>query len=170
MFGRGEVVRIDTATNAVKARIRVGGNPEDVVLAAGAAWVPNENGTVARIDPATNMVTKTIQVGPDPDNAVFCRGRLWVSSLRGPRLYVVDPGRTAFASRMRVGTGSVGLGCGRSLWAANYNVGSSLKIDMRRRRVVRRVSVGSEPREVVLAAGSVWVSNQGSGTVSRIRP
>jgi DNA-binding beta-propeller fold protein YncE len=71
---------------------------------------------------------------------------------------------------MRVGTGSVGLACGGSLWVANYDTRYVLKIDPRRRKIVRRISVGTQPREVVLAAGAVWVSNQGSGTVSRIRP
>jgi DNA-binding beta-propeller fold protein YncE len=45
-----------------------------------------------------------------------------------------------------------------------------LKIDLARRRVLRRLNVGVQPREVELGAGAVWVSNQGSGTVSRIRP
>jgi virginiamycin B lyase len=140
------------------------------VLAAGAAWVPNENGTVSRIDPATNAVTATIRVGADPDNAVFCRGRLWVSSLRGPRLYVIDPAKSAVSARVRVGTGSVGLACSRVLWVANYDTGQVLKIDLAHRRVLRRLAVGVQPREVELGAGAVWVSNQGSGTVSRIRP
>jgi DNA-binding beta-propeller fold protein YncE len=163
-------VRIDPGTNSVKARIAVGGNPEDVVLAAGAAWVPNENGTVNRVDPATNVVTATIRVGADPDNAVFCRGRLWVSSLRGPRLSVINPSTNVVAARMRIGTGSVGLACSRALWVANYNTGQVLKIDQSRRRVLRRLDVGLEPREVEPGAGALWVSNQGSGTVSRISP
>ena len=45
-----------------------------------------------------------------------------------------------------------------------------LKIDLAHGRVLRRVAVGIQPREVELGAGAVWVSNQGSGTVSRIRP
>ena len=170
VYGQGQVVRINPATNSVAARIAVGGNPEDVVLAGGAAWVPIENGTVARIDPSTNTVTKTIRVGADPDNAVFCRGRLWFSSLRGPRLYVVNPATAAVVARVRVGTGSVGLACARSLWFANYYTGQVLKLDLTRRRIVRRLDVGLQPREIELGAGALWVSNQGSGTVSRIRP
>src|SRR5207237_587958 len=56
VYGAGTVVRIDPATNSVVGRIHVGGKPEDVVLYAGAVWVPNENGTLARIDPGTNAV------------------------------------------------------------------------------------------------------------------
>jgi hypothetical protein len=35
--------------------------------------------------------------------------------------------------------------------------------------VQRRVRIGVKPRGVVAAAGSVWVANSTSGTVSRIR-
>ena len=83
---------------------------------------------------------------------------------------MINPATSAVAARMRVGTGSVGLACSRALWVANYNSGQLLKIDLRRRRVLRRVSVGLQPREVELGAGALWVSNQGSGTVSRVRP
>ena len=170
IFGRGEVVRIDPATNTVTARITVGGNPEDVVLAAGSAWVPNENGSLARIDPATNSVTATIPIGADPDNAVFCRGLLWTSDRLGPYLRAVNPATDKVAFRVRVGVGSMGLACTKALWIANYDIGRVQKLDLSRRKVARRLDVGFQPREIELGAGALWVSNQGSGTVSRIRP
>jgi YVTN family beta-propeller protein len=169
IYGQGDVVRIDPATNKVVSRIHVGGQPEDVAVAAGAVWVPNENGTLARIDPATNTVVATIRVGPDPDYALFCRGRLWVSSLLGPRLFVVDPATNRVVSRVRVGIGGAGMACGRSIWIANYDTGYVLRLDPRRRKVTARVSVGVLPRAVALARGSVWVTNQRTGTVSRVR-
>jgi DNA-binding beta-propeller fold protein YncE len=131
--------------------------------------VPNENGTVSRIDTATNAVTATTRVGPDPDYATLCRGRLWISSLLGPRISLIDPATSAVVRRLRVGTGSAGIACGRSVWIANYNTGYVLRIDPRRGRTTARVSVGVLPRSVVPAAGSVWATNQRSGTLSRIR-
>jgi hypothetical protein len=53
---------------------------------------------------------------------------------------------------------------------ANYNTDQVLKIDLSRRRVPRHLAVGIQPREVEPGAGALWVSNQGSGTVSRIKP
>jgi YVTN family beta-propeller protein len=170
IFGRGEVVRIDPPTNSVKARISVGGNPEDVVLAAGSAWVPNENGSLARIDPATNAVTATIPIGADPDNAVFCRGLLWTSDRLGPYLRAVSPATNKVAVRVRVGAGSMGLACTQALWIANYDTGRVQKLDLSRRKVLRRLDVGFQPREIEPGAGALWVANQGSGTVSKIRP
>jgi YVTN family beta-propeller protein len=36
--------------------------------------------------------------------------------------------------------------------------------------VLKRISVGSAPYALAFGAGAVWVSNEGSGTVSRISP
>ena len=108
-------------------------------------------------------------MGADPDYAVFCRGRLWVSSLRGPRISLIDPGRNRVARQMKVGRGSAGLACGRSVWLANYDTGRLLRIDPATRKVTGQLALGGQPRSVILAAGSVWVSNQRQGTVARVR-
>jgi len=168
VYGAGKIVRIDPATNAVTRRIRLGGNPEDVVAWRGKLWVPNENGTLARVDPASGRVTATVRVGADPDNAIVCRDRLWTSSLRGPSLVAVDEAARVVA-RMRVGLGSVGFACGRSLWSANYDNGTVLRIDPDRRRVTGIAHVGLKPRTLVFAGGGLWVANQGSGTLSWLR-
>ena len=57
---------------------------------------------------------------------------------------------------------------GSALWVAMYNLGQVLRIDPTNGRVQRRVVVGRKPRGVAVAAGSVWVANSESGTVSRI--
>ena len=36
--------------------------------------------------------------------------------------------------------------------------------------MLKRISVGSAPYALTFGAGAVWVSNEGSGTVSRIAP
>jgi streptogramin lyase len=169
VYGAGDVVRIDPRTNDVAAWIHVGGNPEDVLSLNGSLWVPNENGTLARVDPRSRRVTATVRVGADPDNIAVCRGRIWTSSLRGPSLVVVDPSTARVTARMPVGVGSVGLACGRALWVANYDTGELLRIDPVRRVVTGRASVGVRPRTVLISAGTVWVANQGSGSVSRVR-
>ena len=168
VYGAGKVVRIDPKTNEVVRRIDVGGNPEAVVSWRGSLWVPNENGTLARVDPTNGHVTAKVRVGADPDDAVVCANRLWASSLRGPSLVVVDASARVKA-RPRVGVGSVGFACGRSLWTAKYNDATVLRIDPASRRITGRVHVGEQPRSLVMASGSVWVANQGSGTVTRLR-
>jgi streptogramin lyase len=168
VYGSGEVVRIDPAVNKVVARIRLGGNPEDAVLFAGSLWVPNENGTLARIDPARGKVLAKVRVGADPDNAIACRGLLWTTALHSNELVAVSPKTNRVAARVPVGLGSVGLACGRSLWTAGYEDGTLTRIDPVARRVTGKRAVGVQARTVLIAAGSVWVGNQGSGTVVRV--
>ena len=130
--------------------------------------MPNENGTLARIDPSTNAVVARVRVGADPDNVVACRGRIWTSSLRGPKLVAVDPRTNRVSARVTVGTGTVGFACAASLWTATYSTGFLLRIDPRTLKVTARLRVGDQPRSIVIAAGSIWVANQSSGTVSRV--
>jgi DNA-binding beta-propeller fold protein YncE len=116
--------------------------------------VPNENGTVARIDLATNAVVTRIRVGADPDSAVLCRGRLWVSSLRGPRIYLIDPAWNRVPRWLKVGRGSAGMACGRSVWLANYDTGRLLRIDPATRKVRGQLALGGQPRSVIVAGGA----------------
>jgi DNA-binding beta-propeller fold protein YncE len=58
---------------------------------------------------------------------------------------------------------------GSSLWVAMYNRGEVLRIDPTNGRVQRRVLIGEKPRGLAIAAGSAWVANSESGTVSRVR-
>jgi YVTN family beta-propeller protein len=168
VYGGGRVARIDVATNKVVHSIAVGGNPETVVFAAGSAWVPNEDHTVARIDPVSGKIVARIRVGADPDDAMFCRGRLWVSDLRGSRLSVIDPATNAVVARPNVGVGSMGMACDAGVWVANYDTGKLLQLDASG-KVLRRLEVGVQPRELLIAFGDLWVSNQRSGTVVRVR-
>ena len=73
------------------------------------------------------------------------------------------------AKQLKVGRGSAGLACGRSVWLANYDTGRLLRIDPATRKVTGRLALGGQPRSVLVAAGSVWVSNQRLGTVTRVR-
>jgi virginiamycin B lyase len=168
VFGAGRVARIDIATNKVVGSIAVGGKPETVVFAAGSAWVPNEDHSVARIDPTTGRIVKRIGVGADPDDEMFCRDRLWVSDRLGSRVSVIDPSSNTVVARPKVGVGAMGLACDAGAWLANYNTGELLKLDAGG-RVLRRLEVGMQPREVLIAFGDLWVSNQQSGTVVRVR-
>jgi YVTN family beta-propeller protein len=77
---RGSVSRIDPATNAVVATIRVGHEPSGIAVGGGAVWVVNgTDATVSRIDPHTNRVTATIRVGGRPQGIAVGNGAVWVS-------------------------------------------------------------------------------------------
>lgn len=69
---RGEVVRIDPATNAVVARVRIEGHPGDLAVGGDAVWVLSDpaytdehrgGGSLLRIDAATDEVAAALVRG-----------------------------------------------------------------------------------------------------------
>ena len=57
---------------------------------------------------------------------------------------------------------------GRRLFVSDYGGGRVLRLDPSSGRTLKRMRVGSEPRDLVLAAGALWVVEQGSSDVRRI--
>jgi virginiamycin B lyase len=165
------VWRLDPATGAVLNTTHVGDTHEFIAVGEGAVWVSSEDGTVGELDPATGSLTRAIAAGADADFVGFSPGSVWVSNYRTEYLWRLDPATGAVAAKLKIGGGGAqGVDFdGSSLWVAMYNPGQVVRVDPATGRVQRRVVVGGKPRGVVVAAGSVWVANSTSGTVSRIR-
>ena len=88
------VVRIDAATGAVVARIKVGSQPVDgTVTRSGEVWFPlRGSNELVQIDPATNTVVERVAVGPTPFVVNDAFGDLWVPSYGGADVRRVRPG------------------------------------------------------------------------------
>jgi hypothetical protein len=71
----------------VVATVRLGGQPQDAVLAGGALWIADFEGRVLRLDPATRRVRARIPVGGTPVTIAAGGAVVWVMS--------VDPGRAS---------------------------------------------------------------------------
>jgi streptogramin lyase len=166
-----EVWRLDPATGAILATTHVGDAHEFVGFGDGGVWVSSEDGIVGELDPATGTLTRSIAAGADADFLGFSPGSVWVTNYASEFLWRIDPATGAVAAKLRIGGGGAqGVAFdGSSLWVAMYDLGEALRIDPTSGRTLRRVVVGEKPRGLVVAAGSVWVANSTSGTVSRIR-
>jgi hypothetical protein len=88
--GGGWLWRIDPASNAVVASIRLRMIPKRVVVGAGAVWVSGNlrwegrgreaGGAVLRIDPAANRIADRILLGDvAADGIVVGHGLVWVA-------------------------------------------------------------------------------------------
>jgi YVTN family beta-propeller protein len=168
LFGTGEVVRIDPATNAVVARIKVDSQPCGITAAGGSVWVGNYTGnSVMRIDPATNAVVRRFPVFRVYD-VLAGHGSVWATSELGT-VHRINPRRNRVTKTFRVAGGAGGLAMTRTaVWVASITGPSLVRIDPRRNRVARELRV---PNGSVWLAGSgdvVWVSNGSSKTVTRI--
>jgi DNA-binding beta-propeller fold protein YncE len=82
------VVRLNTRTLKVAARVKVGFHPGNPAFAGdGSVFVPVVGeGTVVRIDPARNKVVGTWRVGKNPFPALFAFGDIWVPVSGGTSL------------------------------------------------------------------------------------
>ena len=90
----GTVSRIDPATGAVTATVRVGTQPVDGTVAPdGLVWIPNlGDGTITRIDPATAGVVGTFRVGPKPFVLTVGFGDVWSPAWGGKKIWRIHPG------------------------------------------------------------------------------
>jgi streptogramin lyase len=88
----GYLLRIDPVDRRIVARIRVGPDPRDVVVADGSVWVAGEyDDTVRRIDPSTDHIVAMIHPGDGPTDLLAGEEAIWVGTeFRGYRIAKVD--------------------------------------------------------------------------------
>ena len=144
----GSVVRVDTTTNSVVARIPVGsGEFGSLAVGEGAAWVTTfDKDTVSRIDPATNKVLAAIPVGTNPEGVAVTPGAVWVSNHRAGSISRIDPATNkavatiTFGKTAPSGPKDIAISHG-SLWTSVPNMGLVVRIDPAANKVVATIKV-----------------------------
>jgi YVTN family beta-propeller protein len=171
------VVRIDPRTNRVAQVVRVGRDPEDVAIGAGAVWVVNfRDRTVSRVDASGDV--QTIGGVPRADHLAVEGDNVWVSSFDRSSVSRIDSRTGEVAASLGVPTKHAeGLAVGGGyLWIANPSdvrakgLETVSRVDLSSGRVVSRIAVGKTPIFLAFGYGSVWVANYDSDTVSVVRP
>ena len=167
---------IDPRTNGIVDEIPVGIRPGPIAAGAGSVWVGNlQDRNLTRIDPATRTATATVPLeARTPTGIAVGLGAVWVAhGLRG-MVSRIDPQFGQVTSSIPVaGTafgspnGSVALGAG-SVWAVFGD--STMARLSPAGELLGQTRAGSQPAGVVVAAGSVWVTNSGDGTIQRFSP
>jgi YVTN family beta-propeller protein len=167
---------IDPASNEIVAEIPVGIEPGPIAAGAGAVWVGNrQDRTLSKIDPAERSATATISLeNRTPTGLAVGLGSVWVAhGLRG-QLSRVEPqfgqvaqttavASTAFGSP----NGSVTLDADTA-WAV---FGDSTLVRLNASgKVLGQTLAREQPAGIVVAGGSVWVTNSGDATVQRFNP
>ena len=72
---------------------------------------------------------------------------------------------------MRIGIGASGVAVDDGdVWVADTLQDRVTRVNAATDDIVEQIPVGTAPSDVAAGAGAVWVTNQGSGTVSRIDP
>ena len=171
--GAGTLVRIDPATNTVTGSVDVGVGPCGVAIGAGSVWVDGYGtSSVIRVDPARMKVTRRIPM----------RDQIWDVAYGAGAVWATEPNR-GYVDRINPKTNKVG----RRIQITQSGPGQP---PLRRRRGLGRLARrpprlpdrrAHEPRheragrpDAALGRGHraapIWVSNNGSNTVSRIDP
>jgi DNA-binding beta-propeller fold protein YncE len=170
---RGSVTRIDPLSRRpIGAPIRTGRFPTAVAVGSAYVWVVNSgDGTVARIDPREHLVVgRRVPVGRDPQDIAIGFGSVWVAN-RG------DGTLTRLSERTGRRQETVRLGGAPSALAVTTE--AVLVLDTERARIERLdprtlrrtnvVNVGGYPAAIAVGdAGSLWVVDARSGTVTRV--
>jgi DNA-binding beta-propeller fold protein YncE len=171
-YDLARLLRIDSKTGKVAARIDVGGSPGGVITAAGAVWLHDwERGRVLKVDPRTNRVVKTLKVGTNNSDIAFAAGSIWTIDPHG-ELLRVDPNTAAVTRRLSLGTamtlpsqtpiGSTLAAAGHTLWVIAGD-GDIAELDARTARILGRAHGPALPvetsRRAVADNGGLWISS-----------
>ena len=166
----GSVARIDPATNEVTTiTFRPGDRVHNVISSGGGAvWVDLFT-AIGRIDVATNKATiiTTGETVRESGGHVFGAGSLWL--YEPPTLYRYDAATNERVESFEIGAfdpeSRIAFGAG-SVWIAESGTGL-YRFDPEAKRVIAHVK-DVAAYKVFSDGDSVWIADEGAGTVSRV--
>jgi hypothetical protein len=179
LSGETQVYRFDARTGRRRATIRVPQGPcEASDVGFGALWTATcRQPGLTRIDQRTNRarhVRVPVSVDWGGEGSIGAGvGGIWLvadgARCTACRVVRVSPRTMRITARIRVRIGAAGVRTGEgSVWVTNPNEDVVQQIDPRRRRVVRIIPTGPQPRFFGVGEGAVWTLNQIDGSVTRI--
>jgi ABC-type transport system substrate-binding protein/class 3 adenylate cyclase len=165
------------SSGSIAATVSVGARPVAIASGAGALWVANlDDKSVTRVDLSSRQAVRTIPIGDAATALAATKTAVWVTDGSG-RVLKIDPRyNRVTATRSLAAAGSFLLGTVRpvlvafgSIWVVSPD-GHVSRIDADSGRGLGSVGVGNVPSAIAAGAGSVWVTNNADGTVTRIDP
>lgn len=130
---------------------------------------PAVSSTLERSEVTPAVVTEKISLGGQPCGVAGTPDAVWVSDYAGAALIRIDRA-SGERSTVAIPASPCELTYARgSLWVTTRSR-VLVRVDPLTRRVVARIPVGIESDDVTAAAGSIWVANYRSATVTRVDP
>ena len=154
---------------AVIQRIVLGGATWQILGTPGRIWVQSDDVGVTGIDPITGEVVGTVSGG----HSMFLHEeQLWVQKGGEQVLVRVDPDTGLELARFDGIPGSIAAKDGDTVWSVDLvqDVHVVVATDLNTGEQVASIEVPAEPKQIVLAGGSVWVACDSSGVLVRIDP
>jgi YVTN family beta-propeller protein len=153
--------------------ISVGSVPTDVTIDATGtyAYVTNQfSSNVGVIDLASNSQVATIPVSGDPFRVKLSSdGNMLFVTGNADSLFIVDVASREIVRRLAIGQDANGLAqdyTGARLYVSNQSDGTVAEVDLNTGTVLRSITVGGHPQELVLSPGGtlLFVADE-SGSV-----
>jgi streptogramin lyase len=135
--GDGMLARVDAASGAVTARVRVGpatsgpGDLDSAVFADGAVWSASDSGgTIARVDPSTNAVVTRLTVVSRPGGLAAGGGFVWAFHFLQPTVTRIDVATNAVQTFDVAGLSGTGIAYGDgSVWVLSARPARIFRLD-----------------------------------------
>jgi hypothetical protein len=141
----------------------------DITTGGGYVWVANRRRTrVSRIDPATTA-RKSDGIGLGRHRVAYGDGQVWVTNYDDGTVSQNNRGLTNPIPNPLDVRGPVGITFSQhTVWVAGSLDDSVVRLDRNGRPIGDPVRVGRNPVAIVAHGSRAWVTNLGSGTVTRI--
>ncbi len=131
---------------------------------------PGPTGLMAATDGRRTRVVARIDVGTNPCGVLVAYGAAWVTDAAESRLRRISLATNEVVASYPVDDTPCELTAAEgSLWVTTQS-GRVDRLDPDTGRITARVRTGSASYETIAAAGALWVSNRGDGTITRINP
>ncbi len=175
--GPDAVVKIDPRTNAVAARVRLPGEPcAGLASGFGRLWVPlcghnGDRNSLAEVDLNTARLLRVLPVGPaaEEGGVAVSRDSVWLVVDKDGDLARIDPRTGATRQTVRLHAGCYNpIQASGVIWVSCIDADQAVALDAATGTILARVQTGPQPRFLSAGAGSIWVLNQGDGSVTRI--
>jgi DNA-binding beta-propeller fold protein YncE len=168
----GELVRLDTATNA-RSTILIDGVATGVTVGGDAVWVTTvlpEPASIFRIDPATNRVVARVETGhPVSGPLAYADSGLWVANNDGS-LTRIDSRTNKVVGNFEIGSPEwpAMLPAGKDLWLSVPLDNILARFDPATGAIASTVRAGSRPQQFAVLGHDIWVANYVDGTVTKL--
>jgi len=164
------VVRVDPATNRIKARLAVPNYPFGLAFGSGSLWVGSRFGSqVTRFNARTNKRQARIRVGSAPYALAYGAGAVWVTNENDGTVSRIGLRRNKVVKTIRVGGKPNGIAVAfGSVWVADYGRGRLIRLNPAKNTITGRISIPTADW-ITRSGDSLWVSSE-TGKVYRVDP
>lgn len=171
--GSNTVTDIDMSTASVTRTITLtGSNISQLVYDGTSIWALSWSSSKAeRFNPSTGaLVGSAVSVATNPSMGTIINGHLFVTGTSGSTVTDIDVSTGTITRTITLSGSNLASSMfdGTNLWVTLFNDAKVARINPTTGAILGYTNVGTQPTNVILANGSVWVGATGTDAVTQI--